>query len=77
MFLNSAASAVRKVSPDTKIALQLETPNRNKYKTVMDAWEKYHVDYDVLGSSYYPFWAGRNGNKLSDLKDVQNLAKEY
>lgn len=77
MFLNSAASAVRKVSPDTKIALQLESPNRSKFKTIMDAWKKYDVDYDVLGASYYPFWANNSENKLSDLKAVQQLAKEY
>lgn len=76
-FLNAAASAVRKVSPDTKIALQLETPKLSKYKTVMDAWEKYNVDYDVLGTSYYPFWGNSSGNTLSDLKEVQQLAKDY
>lgn len=77
MFLNSAASAVRKVSPDTKIALQLESPNRSKFKTIMDAWKKYDVDYDVLGASYYPFWANKSENKLSDLRAVQQLAKDY
>lgn len=72
-----AASAVRKVSPDTKIALQLESPNCSKFKTIMDAWKKYDVDYDVLGASYYPFWANKSENKLSDLKAIQQLAKDY
>ena len=39
---------------------------------IMDAWEKGNVDYDVLGSSYYPFW----WNTPDMLRDVQTLAKE-
>ncbi len=76
-YLKAGCEAVRKYSPKTKIVLQLESPNYAKFKTIMNTWKKYEVDYDVLGSSYYPFWSNSSSNKLSDLKAVADLAKSY
>lgn len=56
-YLSAGSRAVREVAPETLIALQLETPELSKYKYIMDTWERDGVDYDVLGSSYYPFWS--------------------
>ena len=36
------------------------------------------MDYDVLGSSYYPFWSiAAKANTPKTLKDVQTLAASY
>lgn len=72
-YLKSGASAVRKYAPNALVALQLETPNATKYKYIMDAWEREGVDYDVLGSSYYPFWS----QTVETLEVVQKLAADY
>ena len=71
-YLNAGSKAVREIPPDALVTLHIETPNRQIYSMIMDAWEKGNVDYDVLGSSYYPFW----WNTPDMLRDVQTLAKE-
>lgn len=61
-YLNAGSAAVRKSNPTILIALHLESPDTQKYATVMDSWGKYGVDYDVLGTSYYPYWRKSNNN---------------
>lgn len=77
-YLKAGIKAVREVSPETLIALHLETPNVKKYRDIMDTWERDKVDYDVLGSSYYPFWSTwANANTPETLKKVEQLAASY
>lgn len=71
-YLNAGSKAVREVTPEALVTLHLESPNRSAYSAIMDAWDKGNVDYDVLGSSYYPFW----WNTTNMLNDVETLAKE-
>ena len=77
-YLKAGIKAVREVSPKTLIALHLETPNVKKYQYIMDTWKRDKVDYDVLGSSYYPFWSTwAKANTPNTLKKVQKLAASY
>lgn len=77
-YLNAGAKAVRKTVPDAQIILQLETPDVKKYTNIMNTWERDKVDYDVLGTSYYPFWNVSAKNNTPDtLKDVMKLAAKY
>ena len=55
-YLSAGSKAVKEVS-DALVVLQLETPNVKKFKEIMDTWERDDVYYDVLGSSYYPYWS--------------------
>ena len=57
-YLNAGARAVRECVPDALVAIHLDTLNLSIYKDAMNAWERDKVDYDVLGSSSYAFWAG-------------------
>ena len=44
----------------------------------MDTWERDNVDYDVLGSSYYPYWSiNEKANTPETLTKVQKLAADY
>lgn len=69
-YLATAAKAVRDAAPLAKIAVQLETPNIDKYRTIMTVLKKNGVDYDYLGTSYYPFWSTGNGNGTYKGKDL-------
>lgn len=69
-YLATAASAVRNAAPSAKIAIQLETPNINKYRSIMTVLKNNHVDYDYLGTSYYPFWSTHDGNGWYDNVDL-------
>ncbi|MCT4396034.1 glycosyl hydrolase 53 family protein [Periweissella beninensis] len=74
-YLTAGIKAVRTVYPQALVALHLETPDVNRYESIMKAWQRDKVDYDVLGSSYYPFW-GTN-NSVTNLRAIQNLAAKY
>lgn len=69
-YLATAASAVRSAVPSAKIAIQLETPNINKYRSIMTVLKNNNVDYDYLGTSYYPFWSTHDGNGWYDNVDL-------
>ena len=55
-YLAKGCQAVRDTAPNALIALHLETQNVNKYRTIMEGWERDNVDYDILGTSHYAFW---------------------
>lgn len=83
-YLNAGSKAVRDTVPEALIVLQLETPNIKKYTDIMNTWKRDNVDYDVLGSSFYPFWTQDwtvegvpNANTISNLDKIQELAASY
>ena len=54
---NAGAKAVRDVDPESKIIIHLADGGKfDLYKEHMDAMKLYNVDYDIIGTSYYPFW---------------------
>lgn len=78
-FIASGSRAVREVTGSVeqggaKVAIHLTNPESRDYvgyaKTLADA----NVDYDVFGSSYYPFWHGTLANLGQKLAAVN---KEY
>lgn len=76
-YLRSASRAVKKSSSGSLIAIHLETPDYNKYDSIMDALKKQNVDYDILGSSFYPFWSvNSKSNTISTLDSIQKLSEE-
>ena len=76
-YLSAGSKAVKEVS-DALVVLQLETPNVKKFKEIMDTWERDDVYYDVLGSSYYPYWStDKKANTPETLTKVQKLAADY
>ena len=75
-YLKAGIKAVREETPDALVVLHLETPNVDKYATIMDTWERDGVDYDVLGSSYYPFYSPKV-NTPENLTKVMQLASDY
>lgn len=66
-FLSNASKACREVCPKAKIIIHIERSGQpdvcyNFYKRIQD----HHVDYDIIGLSYYPFWH----NDLSVLSNT-------
>nr|WP_080499925.1 glycosyl hydrolase 53 family protein [Lactiplantibacillus plantarum] len=84
-YLNAGSKAVRELAPKAKVVIQLETPNVQKYSTIMTALKNNNVDYDVLGSSYYPFWStnnnngnglGKGANTPNNLEAVEKMVRD-
>lgn len=74
-LLSSASHAFRESTPDTQLAIHIETPDMHNYDMIMNALKTHGVDYDVLGSSYYPFW-GWWGNNPDNIANVEKMVKD-
>ena len=72
-LMNSASRAIREVCPEALVALHFANPE--KPQNMLDAANRLkNVDYDVWGSSYYPYWHGT----LENLSDVlSTIATTY
>lgn len=67
-LLKAGIAGVKSVVPDKKIKIMIHIDQGGK-KSVSQWFfsnlNKYQVDYDIIGVSYYPWWHG----KTSDLKE--------
>ncbi|MBQ9362094.1 MAG: glycosyl hydrolase 53 family protein [Bacteroidaceae bacterium] len=72
-LLNSAAKAIREVTPAAKILLHIErSGDASMAKLFYQKMESNGVDYDMIGLSYYPFWHGY----LPTLAATLNMLEE-
>ncbi|WP_432574989.1 glycosyl hydrolase 53 family protein [Kineococcus sp. SYSU DK005] len=56
-FLTAGYDAVKSVVPEAQVVLHLhEATNEELYRWFFGLMDDHHVPYDVIGSSYYPFW---------------------
>lgn len=75
-YLKAAIVVVREELPDSLVALHLETIYKEKYEDIMKVWERDGLDYDVLGTSYYPFY-NMWQNTPENLTEIAKLAARY
>ena len=72
-FLNQGAKACREVCPDARIIIHTERAGDHSYALNYYAkLDKYNVDYDIIGLSYYPFWH----KSLSQLSTTLNTLEK-
>ena len=64
-LFSAGSKGVKDYNSDVKVVIHVESPQKNTLTTWSDNLEEYNVDYDILGTSYYPYWHGT----LSNLKD--------
>lgn len=75
LFLASGAKACREVMPQAKTIIHLERSGAKElHQEFFDEITAHHVDYDIIGLSYYPYWHG-DFTKL--FANVDNLASRY
>lgn len=76
-LLDAGIRAVREIrSPDQlRVILHLDFGGANDlYRGWFDEITKRHLDYDIIGLSYYPYWHGT----LTDLKlNLQDIGSRY
>ena len=72
-IMSAGSRAVRKVCPEALVAVHFANPEHTgTYATYARELDSRGVDYDVFGSSYYPFWHGTLQNLTSVLSTVAN-----
>ena len=70
-FFDSGSSAVREVYPKSLVAVHFANPsNYSTYQWYAAQLNTYDVDYDVFGTSYYPYWHGTHENLSSLLNTI-------
>ncbi|MBR5345803.1 MAG: glycosyl hydrolase 53 family protein [Clostridia bacterium] len=74
-LMEAGARATREVYPEALVAVHFANPeNAESYATYAEKLAKYDLDYDVFGSSYYPYWHGSLENLAAVL---DNIATTY
>ena len=74
-YINSGSSAVHDVYQNALITVHVESPNMSKYEMIMTALKNAGAYYDVLGSSYYPFW-GWGSNNPDNISNIEKMVKD-
>lgn len=55
----------REYSEDARIIIHLDGATQyDKYRQFFGHCDKYSVDYDIIGTSYYPFWTQSSVDEL-------------
>ena len=75
-LVNAGARAVREVSPTTRIILHIADGGHiDKGDAFFGNCQKYGIDYDIMGASYYPFFHKVKTDKVAEYCDY--LHKKY
>ena len=76
-LIGAGCRAAREISPASKIVLHLERSNdKEVYQEFFTAVENAHIDYDVIGASYYPYWHGTPTDVFANLNACKHFGKE-
>lgn len=76
-YMKAGSRAVREVTGSleeggAKVAIHVTNPESQNYLSYASNLDAYQVDYDVFGSSYYPFWHGTLKNLSAKLQSVHD-----
>lgn len=75
-LFNQGYKAVKEVSPDTKILIHLpDAGNIGLYEWYFDELIRHGAQFDMIGSSYYPFWTQKTTRQMREWAD--QLASKY
>lgn len=70
-IMAAGSRATREVFPDALVAVHFANPEKyTNYKDYAKKLEYYNLDYDVFGSSYYPYWHGTLDNLSKLLSEI-------
>ena len=72
-LLKEGIRAAREVCPNAKIMLHLDFGTDNAlYNKWFSGIEKYELDYDIIGMSYYPYWNGSLDLLVDNMNDISS-----
>ena len=72
-LLAEGSKAVRDASPKAKVVIHLtlsQDINTETYNWFFDAMHSNNLDYDVIGTSYYPYWTDQRPTILTSLANT-------
>ena len=70
-LMAAGSKAVREVYPEALVAVHFANPESGAYSGYARMLKENGLDYDVFGSSYYPYWHGTLENLTKVLSEVR------
>jgi len=71
-LFSAGVKAVNAYNEDVKVVIHVTNPEKGNVTKWAANLNTYEVDYDVLATSYYPYWHGTLANLESQLKAVKD-----
>jgi len=75
-FYNAGAKAVREADPSAKVIIHLDDGgNTSTYRTYFSNAKSRNVDYDIIGTSYYPYWTNKSAPTIATF--MTTISQEF
>ncbi len=76
-LVDAGCRACREVCPEAEIILHLErSHDKAVYQEFFTKMENAHIDYDIIGASYYPYWHGTPTQLFENLNNCRRFGKK-
>lgn len=72
VLFSAGAAGVEMYNPDVKVVIHVESPHKGTMVTWAKNLQDNNVDYDILATSYYPYWHGTLDNLKQQFETVKN-----
>lgn len=72
VLFSAGAAGVKTYNPDVKVVIHVESPHKGTMVTWAENLQNNNVDYDILATSYYPYWHGTLDNLKQQFETVKN-----
>lgn len=72
VLFSAGAAGVKTYNPDVKVVIHVESPHKRTMVTWAGNLQDNNVDYDILATSYYPYWHGTLDNLKQQFETVKN-----
>lgn len=72
VLFSAGAAGVETYNPDVKVVIHVESPHKGTMVTWAGNLQDNNVDYDILATSYYPYWHGTLDNLKQQFETVKN-----
>lgn len=71
-LFNAGAAGVRAYNSDVKVVIHVTNPEKGNVTGWASTLDTNNVDYDIIATSYYPYWHGTLDNLKSEFKTVKD-----
>ena len=72
VLFSAGAAGVKTYNLDVKVVIHVESPHKRTMVTWAENLQNNNVDYDILATSYYPYWHGTLDNLKQQFETVKN-----
>lgn len=76
LFYNAGYNAVKESNPESRVIIHLAgAGDESNYTWYFGLMKSYNVSYDIIGSSYYPYWTKNTAKQACDF--AQTVTEQF